>query len=585
MAELTSLNVNDTGFLRLPQGSTAQRPETPNSGFVRYNTSDQVVEYYDGNTWVQLSKNTEASGGNYTVEYEEGGNYYRVHVFTSTGNFNVNSAGEVEYLIVAGGGGGGSSPNNPNDACGGGGAGGFITGRQFVNPQNYTATVGAGGASVNSSVTPGSDGAPSSIFGVNAVGGGGGASQNRPGRAGGSGGGAGNGGGSGPYLGGAGTAGQGNAGGNITSSSTPWIGGGGGGAGEAGRSGDPGTTDVGKGGDGLRSSITGYGTFFAGGGGGGAPGGALGGGGGTAPASDGGFGGGAQGGDVDDPNNTAPAGGINTGGGGGGAMGYTSKGGGAGGSGIIALRYKINNLNKFPRTFSSEDHPTLASGYDAGDIQTYPSKARIIEDRRGILDLTFINGTYTAEYGGALRFNGSNSRIGQSNSAALNVDDNVTPRAWEVWAKPNASQNEAGIFGHKTAASCTYYCNGGIFITNGKWAFNWYDNSTYRFLDSGVTASAGQYYHVLCVFDRSKRPVIYVNGEFRARFGSETNFNFSGGMELVDVGWNSKEGGREYFNGDIAIFNLYIDRTFARDPLGEGFAKQRFEAGKRRFGL
>ena len=48
--ELESLNT----ALRLPSGSTEQRPANPSTGEWRYNTTTNVVEYYDGGSWREL---------------------------------------------------------------------------------------------------------------------------------------------------------------------------------------------------------------------------------------------------------------------------------------------------------------------------------------------------------------------------------------------------------------------------------------------------------------------------------------------------------------------------------------------------
>ena len=45
--------VNSTGAIKLPRGTTAQRPGSPVTGMIRYNTDSNVFEAYDGN-WVQL---------------------------------------------------------------------------------------------------------------------------------------------------------------------------------------------------------------------------------------------------------------------------------------------------------------------------------------------------------------------------------------------------------------------------------------------------------------------------------------------------------------------------------------------------
>jgi hypothetical protein len=54
MASLQSLNISDTGFFKLPAGTTAQRPSVPISGMFRHNTDADRPEYYDGSTWRDL---------------------------------------------------------------------------------------------------------------------------------------------------------------------------------------------------------------------------------------------------------------------------------------------------------------------------------------------------------------------------------------------------------------------------------------------------------------------------------------------------------------------------------------------------
>ena len=228
----------------------------------------------------------------------------------------------VSYLIVGGGGGGG---------YGGGGAGGLLSGSFSPTPSTeYTVTVGAGGGGGTS------NGANSSVFSLNAIGGGrGGNGQNPVNNSGsntgnGSSGGSGGGGGhdsdnSLPTAGGAGTEGQGNAGGGGYASSgfNPSAAGGGGGAGGTGESRAPAATTGGAGGNGLASSITGSAIVYAGGGGG-----AYGGAGGA-----GGGGGGAAG-----SGSSGTAGVSNSGGGGGGANCANSNLAGSGGSGVVILR-------------------------------------------------------------------------------------------------------------------------------------------------------------------------------------------------------------------------------------------------------
>jgi hypothetical protein len=252
---------------------------------------------------------------------------YRIHTFTSSGDFTVTSGGEVEYLVIAGGGGGGSdSSTSGRYGGGGGGAGGYrcsVAGElsggnsspeSLLNLTNgiYTVTIGAGGAGGSYTSAPGergTNGNDSSLSTIVSLGGGGGSGSYTGGGSGGSGGGGAQGGGPGT-----GTINQGFSGGVKGADDGN---GGGGGAGSVGTSGT--SNSGGSGGVGISSNINGTLVGRAGGGGGSTNG----------SASDGG-GSGANG-----------SGTINTGGGGGASENNNSSGGGSGGSGIVIIRYAI----------------------------------------------------------------------------------------------------------------------------------------------------------------------------------------------------------------------------------------------------
>lgn len=337
MATIKNTTINDTGYLQLPSGTTAQRPVSPVSGMARFNTDDGTVEFYNGSTWSSLSEKPKALGGE--ISFING---YYVHIFKGSGCFTVLSPSltAVDVLLVGGGGGGGSWYG------GGGGAGGLVfKPNHTIQLKDYSVIVGAGGLRpVVSSSNQGMDGTSSSFAGLVALGGGGGGSGvstfGRPGGSGGSSSGTASGGSSG--SGGIGlqpshpSGGFGNPGGTWASGTT--SNGGGGGAGAAG-------STNGAGGDGLFqvtiSSVT-YNfndmfgnvgevlsgeSWFAGGGTGGC----------NSPIQNPGRGGG--GGASSSPNSGFPAT-ANTGGGGGGQC-TSNTGVGNGGSGIVIIRYLI----------------------------------------------------------------------------------------------------------------------------------------------------------------------------------------------------------------------------------------------------
>ena len=336
-------------------GATGSIPVTYST-----NGTSKTFVYVDGTKgWLVVNESTDtseetnpqfvtATGGTITTVCTN----FKVHTFTGPGTFTVTCAGNsggsntVDYLVVAGGGGGGY------DDGGGGGAGGYressgaASGCYTASPlgscvsalpvtaQGYPITVGGGGAGGPNGGPNGVTGASSTFSTITSAGGGGGGRSPTAGSDGGSGGG-----------GGGGSAGAGGTGnvpptsppqGNNGGTSTPGCnaGGGGGGATAAGgnASGSAPSATSGPGGNGATSSINASPVTRAGGGGGGAFG----------TKGSGGSGGGGAGGQY--PTTAATAGTANTGGGGGGgstASSPTPRDGGAGGSGIVIIRYKF----------------------------------------------------------------------------------------------------------------------------------------------------------------------------------------------------------------------------------------------------
>ena len=313
--------------------STVQNTETSNgSGIYIYN-----AQYEEAVTaGVPVISKTNAS----PIPVSLGA--YRYHAYTTVGasGFTPSHTGTVEVLVVAGGAGGGS------DAGGGGGAGGVIFNANYAVTagQTYPVFVGDGGAGGTGADSPSdptnrASNGKNSIFGsLVAIGGGYGGMGQYQSRLGGTGHGGSGGGGGGSYPStgqggpaGMGTAGQGfNGAIGLTANET---GGGGGGAGQTGQSQN--------GGNGIlyqQFSQWGLpGGYFGGGGGGG---------GWSSSAYEdgtGGLGGGGNGGGYGTSGNKQTrvgfAGTANTGGGGGGG---NQQSGGAGGSGIVIVRYRYD---------------------------------------------------------------------------------------------------------------------------------------------------------------------------------------------------------------------------------------------------
>ena len=304
---------------------------------------------------------------------------YKVHTFTGPGTFTVCSTGnaagsnEISYVIVGGGGGGGGGNQVSGDyEGGGGGAGGFREGKTpqctytqspiactsgsnngiAVTAQGYPIVVGGGGAFAPPplNTTPGVAGTPSSAFSLTSTGGGGGGARNTPSGtvSGGQPGGSGGGGGQADTPTQQGYVGAGNTppvsppqgfpgGAGNLNPNTPTASGGGGGGGATvigGASPVPAPDNIGgAGGTGATTSITGSPVAYGGGGGGS----------GYNCAGAAGTGGGGTGSTF--PSVAGTSGTANTGGGGGGGGSGnnhpTATPGGAGGSGIVMIRYKF----------------------------------------------------------------------------------------------------------------------------------------------------------------------------------------------------------------------------------------------------
>jgi hypothetical protein len=276
--------------VKIPVGTTAQRPAIPAAGMMRQNSTTGLPEWYSATAGIWIA-------------------------FNSTPSYS------ITYLAIAGGG-GGSFGNG-----GGGGAGGILsaTGVTVNAGTSLPVVVGAGGSAGVNGVNP-TAGANSTFNSLTAIGGGQAGQGNGATGSGGCGGGA-NGQNSVFVAGGAGTGGQGFAGGG-NATSAKFGGGGGGGTSAVGATGTTGAS--GAGGAGTSNSISGSAVTYGGGGGGGRTASA-------ATAGAGGVGGGGAGGgsDVVGASGTANLGG----GGGGGGYGASNQNGGAGGSGVVIISY------------------------------------------------------------------------------------------------------------------------------------------------------------------------------------------------------------------------------------------------------
>jgi hypothetical protein len=375
-----------------------------NGSLAKYNLQDQIIDEYEDATGIDAGNSTNevlASGAYVgatapTISQDADAtgtdglySWYKWTDTAATGSYDTDTTQDHEWLIVGGGGSGGKGNG------GAGGAGGYRTGASLslTGGNEYTVTVGAGGASQTSNGA-GNDGSDSILSGTGITtitstgGGGGGGSGSVNGQDGGSGGGSdyqsSSTGGSGNTpsitpISGETTTVQGYDGG-IGGQSSPEHGSGAGGG--AGAVGADGTAEVGGvGGVGVANDIieTGTNVYYAGGGGGSA----------NYTNSDAGAGGNGGGGAGGGGTDAGTAGTANTGGGGGAGHAGNS---GAGGSGIVILRRLTNVLGG--------DLTLQSTANTASSAATKADLIMLMENAEGTATInTDIKGYVTADGG------------------------------------------------------------------------------------------------------------------------------------------------------------------------------------------
>lgn len=370
---------------------------------------------------------------------------------------------EVNFLVVAGGGGGGVNSTSGGGAGGvrssitstGGSIGTLEPVISLIANASYVVTVGAGGAGGSGATSQGQtaagvSGSDSVLGTITSLGGGYGALYNLIGGSGGSGG--------GPL--GIGTPNQGhNAASNF---------GGGGGAGGPGLNHSGGTLPTsgtaGAGGPGVSNTITGSSIFYGGGGGGSGDSRGV-------AAGAGGIGGGGAG---SANSSNAVAGTANTGGGGGASAFASPQGnGGAGGSGVVILRYpNVFTLNigaglSYSTQIVNDDKvTTFTSGSGSISLSPapvttgdYESIATVLVGSAGTSSITFSNIPQTYKHL-QIRFNYSANTINDNTHIRFNNDTSANYSWHEMYSGTSES---VGIV---TSGS-----HGGTLVTTAKFGY------------------------------------------------------------------------------------------------------------------
>ena len=459
----------------------------------------------------------------------------------------------VEYLVVAGGGSGGLE-SYASGSGGGGGAGGLLTGIVPVTAgTSYTVTVGAGGAShtgLNAGGgSKGNNGSNSIFSSITATGGGGGGGGSGSGDFGIGSGGSGGGGAAKSPLNGSGISGQGNAGGISSGSGVYSTASGGGGAGTVGIGGTGSLSQWGgNGGAGVASNISGIVTTYAGGGGGSDGNGIL-----VSSPGRGGVGGGGRGGSYVSNGIPAVGGSPNTGGGGGGACNQFNYISGAGGSGIVIVRYPGNVQ------FYTGGAVTYANGHVVHTFYVTDTLAP-----------TTPTALATSEYqiSRSLRFNSADSAY--LNRTPASATDRRT-FTWSAWVKRGTLSSYTTMFSGVGSGSVMDYIS---FDTNNKFLISAFNGVDYIITTLGVFRDPSAWYHLVVAVDTtqataSNRIKLYVNGVNQTdTSGSYPTQNYDTQINnnvIQYVGYNQYN----YWSGYLTEVNFIDGQALTPSSFGE----------------
>ena len=462
----------------------------------------------------------------------------------------------IDYLVVAGGGSGGSRH------AGGGGAGGFVKTSNVLlsNITSINVSVGDGGAAVIPSANnfatgiAGSNSSISKNIGSGtfttqtAIGGGGGESGGQGVQGGGSGGGSQSATASTP------TSGQGNAGGKGGTNGSVWWSGGGGGAGGTGVDGS--STSGGNGGTGAiwfteftTTIATALGlaqtnqtssnqVYFAGGGGGSISN--------SATVGSGGLGGGGA---AIAGSNTATSGTTNSGGGGGGSGCCNGGYSGAGGSGVVLIRYFLTSVFEASNyTAGSTTWNNSTSGATAGTAPT----GGMSKSASGPTSVIFAGKE-------ALNSDRLTSSIGSTASL-----DTVTVEMWLKLEDNGSSQNVSGsmLFSWSAAGSTVNY---NVYHYQDQIGFNTFSSQLYGISSSAYNNVWKHYVFVMTDSASWDTQKIYIDGvaqglTCRVSAGNCTSaqtrsFNATGDFVLMDNPYSSNTWNAKGQVGLVRIYN------------------------------
>lgn len=206
---------------------------------------------------------------------------------------------------------------------------------------------------------------------------------------------------------------------------------------------------------------------------------------------------------------------------------------------------------------------------DAGNASSYPGSGTTWTDLSGNSRTgTLTNGpTYSATNGGSIVFDGSNDYVQCSGSLT------VTAATFVTWIKRNGSQ---GTYDGILFSRGTTNTTGMNFYTSNQLGYHWNDSSSTYNWSSGLTIPDATWCMIaVSVTSTAATAYLYQTGGTT----TATNTVNHASSLLDDIKIAQDDAGSRYFNGNIAIAQLY------NIALSAGEISQNFTADRARFGV
>jgi hypothetical protein len=101
MANLRNTNIDSTAHIRLPNGTTAQRPASPQAGMLRFNTTFNITEFYNGSHWIDAESGLRAglNGSTQALASPNAAAILALDPNARSGDYWIQPAGQTAYKI------------------------------------------------------------------------------------------------------------------------------------------------------------------------------------------------------------------------------------------------------------------------------------------------------------------------------------------------------------------------------------------------------------------------------------------------------------------------------------------------------